>query len=200
MSPDKNGLGGNVIFIDTENTFRAERIFQIAEHRGINNPDDILRKIYVCKIYNTSHLEIIIQDLGKSIEEYKAKLVIVDSIIALHRAEFTGRPTLADRQQRLKIMLHKLSSALQLTEAGVALTRGDTIQYIYTDAAHSNPLRRVTPIEFIDEGREQVYDKEKYREMLPEAAETVLGYFGFDRTAYGDTSRSISSGSSDRET
>jgi hypothetical protein len=27
----------------------------------------------------------IIQDLGKSIEEYKAKLVMVDSIIALHR-------------------------------------------------------------------------------------------------------------------
>ena len=42
---------------------------------------------------NTSHLEMIIQDLGKSIEEYKAKLVIVDSIIAFHRAEFTGRGT-----------------------------------------------------------------------------------------------------------
>jgi len=40
--------------------------------------DEILR-IYVCKIYNTSHLEMIIQDLGKSIEEYKAKLVIIDS-------------------------------------------------------------------------------------------------------------------------
>jgi hypothetical protein len=47
-----------------------------------------------------------------------------------------------------------------------------------------------TPVEFIEEGREQVYDKEKYREMLLEAAETVLGYFAFDRTAYGDTSRS----------
>jgi DNA repair protein RadA len=109
MSPDKKDLGGNVIFIDTENTFRAERIFQIAEHRGLNDPDEILRKIYVCKIYNTSHLEVIIQDLGKSIEEYNAKLVIVDSIIALHRAEFTGRGTLADRQQRLNIMLHKLN-------------------------------------------------------------------------------------------
>ena len=66
------------------------------------------------------------------------------------------------------------------------MTRGDTIQYIYTDAAHSNPLQRVTPGEFIDEGREQVYDKEK----LLEAAETVLGYFGFDRTLFGVTSRS----------
>ncbi|MGA9153399.1 MAG: ATPase domain-containing protein, partial [Candidatus Nitrosopolaris sp.] len=101
---DRKGLGGNVI-LDTENTFRSERIFQIAEHRGIPDPDEILRRIYVCKIYNTSHLEMIIQDLGKSIEEYKAKLVMIDSIIALHRAEFTGRGTLAERQQRLNIML-----------------------------------------------------------------------------------------------
>ncbi len=67
MPLDKKGFGGNVIFIDTENAFRAERIFQIAEHRGINEPDEILRKIYVCKICNTSHLEVMIQNLGKSI-------------------------------------------------------------------------------------------------------------------------------------
>ena len=72
MPVDKSGFGGNVIFIDTENTLGAERIFQIAENRGINQPDEILRKIYVCKIYNTSHLEVIIQNLGKSIEESKS--------------------------------------------------------------------------------------------------------------------------------
>ena len=98
MPAEKEGLGGNVIFIDTENTFRPERIHQIAEIRGIKEPEDILRKIYVCKIFNSGHLELIIQNLGKSIQEYKAKLVIVDSVISLHRAEFTGRGTLADRQ------------------------------------------------------------------------------------------------------
>ena len=82
-----------------------------------------------------------------------------------------------------------VSAALQLSEAGVPLVRGDTIQYVYTAATHTNPLRRVTPIDFIEEGKEQDYDKEKYREMLLEAAETILGYFGFDRTLYGDTSR-----------
>jgi DNA repair protein RadA len=90
MPSDKEGLGGNVIFIDTENTFRPERIHQIAENRGMHDPEDILRKIYVCKIFNSGHLELIIQNLGKSIQEYKAKLVIVDSIISLHRAEFRG--------------------------------------------------------------------------------------------------------------
>jgi DNA polymerase elongation subunit (family B) len=70
-----------------------------------------------------------------------------------------------------------VSAALRLTEAGASLTRGDTIQYIYTDAAHSNPLRRVTPVEFIEEGREQGYDKEKYREMLLETAKRVILLF-----------------------
>jgi DNA repair protein RadA len=45
--PDRKGLGGNVIFIDTENTFRAERIFQIAEHKGIREPDEILPKFSI---------------------------------------------------------------------------------------------------------------------------------------------------------
>ena len=45
-----------------------------------------------------------------------------------------------------------VSAALQLTEAGLPLARGDTIQYIYTDAAHSNPLRRVMPVELIEGG------------------------------------------------
>jgi DNA repair protein RadA len=122
MLSNKNGLGGNVIFIDTENTFRAERIFQIAEHRGVSEPDEILRKIYVCKIYNTSHLEVIIQDLGKSIVEYNTRLVIVDSIIALRRAEFTGRATLAERQQRLNIMPHKLSRLAEVHNIAVVVT------------------------------------------------------------------------------
>jgi hypothetical protein len=68
------------------------------------------------------------------------------------------------------------------------LVRGDVIQYIYTDAAHRDPLRRVMPLDLISEVHE--YDKEKYRDMLLETAETVFGYFGFDRTAYGlDNSR-----------
>jgi DNA polymerase elongation subunit (family B) len=82
-----------------------------------------------------------------------------------------------------------VSAALQLSKAGLPLVRGDTIHYIYTDAAHSNPLRRVIPVELIEGGREH-YDKEKYREMLLDAAETVLGYFGFDRMLFGVTSRS----------
>ena len=66
---------------------------------------------------------------------------------------------------------------------------GEGVEYIFTDARHTNPLFRVTPRDFIKEGQRLDYDKEKYREMLFEAAETVLGCFDFDRTVYGDTPR-----------
>jgi DNA polymerase elongation subunit (family B) len=68
-------------------------------------------------------------------------------------------------------------------------TKGDTIQYIYTNSQHNNPLCRVVPIENLqEEGKTTLnnYDKEKYREMVLDAAETVLGFFGFDRTVYGN--------------
>jgi hypothetical protein len=81
-----------------------------------------------------------------------------------------------------------VSAAIQLTEAGKSLIRGDIIQYIYTDTHHSNPLCRVTALELVIQ-EALGYDKEKYREMLQEATKIVLGYFGFDRTVYGDTSR-----------
>jgi DNA polymerase elongation subunit (family B) len=80
-----------------------------------------------------------------------------------------------------------VSAALQLTGAGISVVCGDMIQYIHTDAAHKNPLRRVMPLDLVSE--EHDYDKEKYREMLLEAAETVLGYFDFDTTVYGNSIR-----------
>src|SRR5207302_4183762 len=74
-----------------------------------------------------------------------------------------------------------VSAAIRLREAGKSLVRGENIQYVYTDSQYKNPLCRVTPIGLIKEGKEQEqnYDKEKYRDLLLEATETVLGYFGF---------------------
>ena len=116
-----NKTEGSIIFIDTENTFRPERIHQIAEGRGLE-PEEIMKRVFVCKINNSAHLEAIINNLGKSIEQYKVKLVIVDSIISLHRAEFPGRETLAERQQSLNIMLHKLIRLAEVYNIAVVLT------------------------------------------------------------------------------
>jgi DNA repair protein RadA len=112
---------GNIIFIDSENTFRADRVHQIAEQWGLD-PLPILEKIYHCQVYSSEHLESVIDDLDKSIEQYNAKIVIIDSIISLHRAEFSGRGTLAERQQRLGKMLNKLRRYADIYNIAVVIT------------------------------------------------------------------------------
>jgi DNA repair protein RadA len=118
---EQGGLDGSIIYIDTEGTFRPERIEQIARARGLD-PSQILKSVAVCKIYNSSHLELIIKDLGKYINDFKAKMVIIDSIISLHRAEFAGRGTLADRQQRLNNMLHRLVRLTEIYNIAIVIT------------------------------------------------------------------------------
>lgn len=115
------GLDSNVIYIDTEGTFRPERLNQIARARGFD-PTHVLKSVAVCKVYNSSHLELIIKDLGKYINDFKAKLIIIDSIISLHRAEFAGRGTLADRQQRLNSILHKLIRLSEIYNVAIVIT------------------------------------------------------------------------------
>ncbi|MGA7900429.1 MAG: DNA repair and recombination protein RadA [Nitrososphaeraceae archaeon] len=115
------GLDSNVIYIDTEGTFRPERLNQIARARGFD-PTYVLKSVAVCKVYNSSHLELIIKDLGKYINDFKAKLIIIDSIISLHRAEFSGRGTLADRQQRLNSILHKLIRLSEIYNVAIVIT------------------------------------------------------------------------------
>ena len=78
-----------------------------------------MKRIFVCRVYYSNHLESVIRSLAKSIEQYKAKLVIIDSIISLHRAEFADRETLAERQQRLGIILHKLIRLAEIYNVAV---------------------------------------------------------------------------------
>lgn len=118
---EEGGLGGGVILIDTEGTFRPERIDQIARARGLD-ADEILKKIAICKAYNSSHLELIIKSMGKYIEDFKARMIIIDSIISLHRAEFAGRGTLADRQQRLNSIMHKLVRIAEIYNVAIVVT------------------------------------------------------------------------------
>lgn len=85
---------------------------------------------------------------------------------------------------KCKSVFPHVAAALQLTiQNKSGPKRGDNIQYIYTDSQNQNPLNRVQAIQ--GDPDEIVYDRERYREMILDAAETVLGIFGFDRTVYG---------------
>jgi len=69
--------------------------------------------------------------------------------------------------------------------------KGDTVQYVYTNSKHNNPLCRVVPIAMGNAQAEPLsqYDKEKYKEMILDVAETILGLFGFDRTVYSSNTK-----------
>lgn len=118
---ESGGLNSGVIYIDTEGTFRPERLEQIARARGVD-PLNALKNVAVCKVYNSAHLELIVKNLSKYVDDYKSKLVIIDSIISLHRAEFSGRGTLADRQQRLNSIMHKLLRITEVYNIAVVVT------------------------------------------------------------------------------
>ena len=91
--------------------------------------------------------------------------------------------------EKYRSLFPHVSAAIQQSGVGIHHSKGDTIKYIYTDSQHKNPLCRVVTVENTYPCSTEVafsYDKEKYREMILDAAETVLGYFGFDRTVYGN--------------
>lgn len=118
---EQGGLNGGAVYIDTEGTFRPERISEIAEARGLK-PDDILSRIMVARAYNSAHQELIVRDLGKIIEPNHIKLVILDSAVAHYRAEFVGRGTLAERQQRLNRFMHLLLRVAEVYNVAVVVT------------------------------------------------------------------------------
>jgi DNA repair protein RadA len=98
------------VYIDTENTFRPERIKQLAEGAGID-PEDALSRIMVARAFNSDHQMLLAEKVDSLITEQKKKvrLVVVDSLTSHFRAEFIGRGTLAERQQKLNRHMHTLA-------------------------------------------------------------------------------------------
>lgn len=113
----------SVVYIDTENTFRPERIIQLAKGAKLD-PEKVLKQIKVAKAYNSDHQMLLVSKVNELIKEEKLdiKLVVVDSLTAHFRAEFIGRGTLADRQQKLNKHLHELSRLADLQNLTVYVT------------------------------------------------------------------------------
>jgi DNA repair protein RadA len=105
---EQGGLNGKAVYIDTEGTFRPERIRQLAERYGANS-DKVLKNILVARAFNSDHQILLLDKITEMIKEGEPiRIIIVDSLTAHFRAEFAGRGMLADRQQRLNRYLHNL--------------------------------------------------------------------------------------------
>lgn len=122
LPQDKGGANGKAVFIDTEGTFRAERIRQIAEGMGAQ-PEKVLKNILVARAFNSDHQILLMDKVGELIKNGEPiRLIIIDSLTAHFRAEFAGRGQLADRQQKLNRYLHTLTKLAEQHNLAVYLT------------------------------------------------------------------------------
>ncbi|MFQ6128443.1 MAG: DNA repair and recombination protein RadA [Thermoplasmata archaeon] len=104
---DRGGLEGGTIWIDSENTFRPERIAQMATALELD-PEETLKSIHVARAFNSHHQMLLAEKAMEVAKEYSARLLVVDSMTGHFRAEYVGRGALAERQQLLNKHMHGL--------------------------------------------------------------------------------------------
>lgn len=145
---DKGGLGGNVLYIDTENSFRPERVEQVARYRGLD-PEEVMKNIFVARAYNSNHQMLLADKAAEIIKEKNIKLVIVDSLTSQFRSEFVGRGQLSDRQQKLNTHMRLLQKIAELYNIVVFVTnqvmsRPDVLFGDPTDAIGGNVVKHAS--------------------------------------------------------
>jgi len=122
LPKEQGGANGKAVFIDTEGTFRPDRIQQIAEGMGAN-AEKVLKNILVARAFNSDHQILLIDKINEMIKDGEPiKLVVIDSLTAHFRAEFAGRGQLADRQQKLNRYLHSLMKMAEQHNLAVYVT------------------------------------------------------------------------------
>ncbi|MHA1145540.1 MAG: DNA repair and recombination protein RadA [Candidatus Helarchaeota archaeon] len=114
LPKENGGLNASALYIDAEGTFRPERILEIAGKYPELDPGQVLENVLYARSYNSDHQTLILDKIPPLIKSKNIKLIVVDSVISHFRAEYVGRGTLSDRQQKLNKFIHKL---LQLAEA-----------------------------------------------------------------------------------
>ncbi|MBS7616305.1 DNA repair and recombination protein RadA [Candidatus Bathyarchaeota archaeon] len=107
LPPERGGLNGAALYIDTENTFRTERIVQMAKHLGLD-PQAVVKNIIYAEAYTSDHQMFLLENADEIVKQNNIKLIIIDSLTAHFRSEYIGREMLASRQQRLNKHMHRL--------------------------------------------------------------------------------------------
>ena len=121
LPPEKGGLGGAALYVDTENTFRTERILQMSRHLGLD-PEQIFKNIIYAEAYTSDHQMFLLENADDIIKQNNVKLIIVDSLTAHFRSEYIGREMLAPRQQRLNKHMHRLIGLARAFNAVAVVT------------------------------------------------------------------------------
>jgi DNA repair protein RadA len=121
LPKEKGGFGGKALFIDTEQTFRPERIKDMAKALGLN-PEKALENIYAARAYNSDHQVVLAEKAEEVIKNNGVKVMNIDSLTSAFRSDYTGRGTLANRQQKLNRHLHNLQRLADVHNIAVYVT------------------------------------------------------------------------------
>jgi len=121
LPPERGGLGGAALYVDTENTFRLERIIQMAKHLDLD-PEQVVKNIIYAEAFTSDHQMFLLENADEIIKSNNVKLIIVDSLTAHFRSEYIGREMLASRQQKLNKHMHKLISLARAFNAVAVVT------------------------------------------------------------------------------
>ncbi|MFZ0891027.1 MAG: DNA repair and recombination protein RadA [Thermoplasmata archaeon] len=121
LPPEQGGLNGEVVYIDTESTFRPERIVDMAKGVGID-PTEALTKIHIARAFNSNHQMLLVTKAQELARDLPIRLIVVDSLTAHFRSEYPGRGELAPRQQLLNKHLHELLKFGDTYNAAIVVT------------------------------------------------------------------------------
>ena len=121
LPKDKGGLDGGALYIDTENSFRPERIVQIAKRYNLD-PNKVLSRIVYAEALTADHQMYLLDNADAQLKEHNVRLIIIDSLVAHFRSEFVGREMLAERQQKLEKHLHRLMRLARAFNAAAFVT------------------------------------------------------------------------------
>jgi DNA repair protein RadA len=115
------GFNSDVLIIDTENTFRPERIVQMSRAKNLDS-DEVLKRIHVARAFNSHHQILLAEKASQMAKDFNIRLLIVDSLTSHFRSEYMGRGSLSERQQLLNRHMHDLLRFGMLQNAVIAVT------------------------------------------------------------------------------
>lgn len=121
LSVDRGGGEGKCMYIDTEGTFRPQRLVEIARHYKLDE-SSVLANVAVAKCFNTDHQTNLLHEAAAMMSEHRYALIIVDSATHLYRTDYMGRGQLAERQQHLARFLRMLQRISEVYGVACVIT------------------------------------------------------------------------------
>jgi meiotic recombination protein DMC1 len=139
---EMGGGNGKVAVVDTEGSFRAERLQAIADRFGVDR-DTVLEQVVVARAFTVDQQQQALVNISAKMSEEPFRMLIVDSVMSILRTEYCGRGELSERQQRLGQMLggmRKLAEEFNIAVVCTNQVMSDPAGGVFASADPKKPV------------------------------------------------------------